>query len=191
MFPDITRDDVFRLETSRLWLRWPRAGDAAPLARIAGRREVAEMTARIPHPYPPGEADAFVMRAREQNCHGQGLTLAITLNGGDRAVIGTVMIAPPAEGAADDAPSLGYYVDPARWGRGYASEAAQAMVDLAFMVTPEEAIAATVRVENPASSRVLEKIGFAWHGAAITDQPARGRPLPVDRFRLTRAAWAA
>ncbi len=30
MFPDLTRDDVFRIETKRLWLRWPRIQDAVP-----------------------------------------------------------------------------------------------------------------------------------------------------------------
>ena len=60
MFPDLLRDDVFRLETRRLWLRWPRAGDAALIARFLGEREVAEMTAHAPHPYPPGAAAEFV-----------------------------------------------------------------------------------------------------------------------------------
>jgi hypothetical protein len=54
MFPDLLRDDVFRLETRRLWLRWPRAADTALIASLAGERDVAEMTANIPHPYPPG-----------------------------------------------------------------------------------------------------------------------------------------
>jgi hypothetical protein len=64
MFPDLLRDDVFRLETRRLWLRWPRAADAALIASLAGEREVAEMTAHIPHPYPPGAAAEFVLKAR-------------------------------------------------------------------------------------------------------------------------------
>ena len=38
MFPDLLRDDVFRLETRRLWLRWPRAGDVSLVARLAGER---------------------------------------------------------------------------------------------------------------------------------------------------------
>jgi hypothetical protein len=53
MFPDLTRDDVFRLETRSLWLRWPRIADAAAIARQAGEKAVAEMTANIPHTYPP------------------------------------------------------------------------------------------------------------------------------------------
>ena len=59
MFPDLTRDDVFRLETRRLWLRWPRHGDVQALVRLVGEKAVAEMTARIPHPYGPDHATAF------------------------------------------------------------------------------------------------------------------------------------
>ena len=70
MFPEITRDDVFRLETRRLWLRWPRARDAAAHAAIAARREVAEMTSQIPHPLPPGNTDQWVVDARRANAEG-------------------------------------------------------------------------------------------------------------------------
>ena len=41
MFPDLTRDDVFRLETRRLWLRWPREADVPSLVRLAGEKVVA------------------------------------------------------------------------------------------------------------------------------------------------------
>lgn len=58
MFPDYFRDDVFRLETQRLWLRWPTAADAPLIEKLAGEREIAEFTARIPHPYPRGRRKA-------------------------------------------------------------------------------------------------------------------------------------
>jgi hypothetical protein len=47
MFPDLTRDDVFRIETKRLWLRWPRVQDAAAMQRLAGDKDVAD----IPSPW--------------------------------------------------------------------------------------------------------------------------------------------
>jgi hypothetical protein len=60
MFPDLFRDDVFTLETPRLFLRWPKASDAPTVAELAGDRRVAEMTASIPHPYPPDLSTKFV-----------------------------------------------------------------------------------------------------------------------------------
>jgi RimJ/RimL family protein N-acetyltransferase len=52
------------LVTPRLRLRPLRAADAAQIALHAGDRKVAWMTTRIPHPYPPGAAEAVVERAR-------------------------------------------------------------------------------------------------------------------------------
>ncbi len=51
MFPDLFRDDVFRIETRRLWLRWPTARDAESILRLAGDPAVARMTAGIPLPF--------------------------------------------------------------------------------------------------------------------------------------------
>src|SRR5208337_3137110 len=88
MFPDLTCDDVFRLETKRLWLRWPRATDAAAIAEFAAKAEVAQMTAEIPHPYPPQEAGRFIFEARAENAAGGALHLALTHKAAARALIG-------------------------------------------------------------------------------------------------------
>ena len=95
MFPEITRDDVFRLETRRLWLRWPDAGDAVAITAIAGHRDVADLTAHVPHPYPKGEAARRIDRWRTKNTAGTGLTLAMTAHRQpDRTPIGIVGLAP-------------------------------------------------------------------------------------------------
>ncbi|MFZ4533604.1 MAG: GNAT family N-acetyltransferase [Alsobacter sp.] len=185
MFPELTRDDVFRLETARLWLRWPRAADAPAIGRIASSQEVAEMTARIPHPYPPGAAEAFVIDARTRNAGGQAIHLVAALNRGSRAVVGSVSV----QAGPGDVAVLGYMVDPAWWGRGVATEAVQSLLDAMFALATIGAVTANVRVINPASRRVLVKCGFAYEGAGLVDQPARGGPLPVEQFRLDRKAW--
>lgn len=185
MFPEITRDDVFRLETRRLWLRWPRARDAAAHAAIASRREVAEMTSQIPHPLPPGNTDQWVVDARRANAEGRAITLSAALSSGKREVIGSVSARFTPQGMVE----IGYAFDPTHWGRGYATEAVQALVDAVFMLTREPAIEATARVVNPASQRVLRKCGFAHEGPGLRDFPARGGLLPVEEFRLDRKVW--
>ena len=67
MFPELARDDVFRLETQRLWLRWPRESDVPALTALAGDWDVAQMTATMPHPYGDEDATRFIVRrARRQ-----------------------------------------------------------------------------------------------------------------------------
>jgi RimJ/RimL family protein N-acetyltransferase len=186
MFPDLTRDDVFRIETRRLWLRWPRQADAEAILRLAGEREVAEMTALIPHPYPPEGATAFVFESRKANALGQALRLAITPNRKPNQLIGIVGI---ERGREDGLPHLGYWLGTPHWGKGFAIEAARALVDAYFAYMDGRELVSATRVTNPASRRVLEACGFACTGAGLMAFPARGGNVPVDRFRLDRPAW--
>ena len=186
MFPDLTRDDVFRLETRRLWLRWPRLADVPAILRLAGEKAVAEMTARIPHPYSPQDAERFVFHARKGNADGSGLQLAITPKGRPGALIGMVGIGPSPEGGE---PHLGYWIGTPHWGEGHATEAARALIDAFFSYTQETEITSASRVINPGSRRVLEKCGFAYLGSGLMEFSARGGLFPVDHFRLDRRAW--
>ena len=187
MFPDLARDDVFRLETRRLWLRWPRVSDAAAVRRYSSRWEVASMTARIPHPYPDGEAERFIFMAREANALGRDLILAIQPIGGKREAIGMISL----ESRRQDRLTLGYALAPEAWGKGVATQASAAIVEAGFALTSSVEILASVRVENAASRRVLEKCGFEHLGSAPKGAPARGGMVNSDQFRLTRAAWAS
>jgi RimJ/RimL family protein N-acetyltransferase len=186
MFPDLTRDDVFRLETRRLWLRWPRLADVQAIVRLAGEKAVADMTARIPHPYPPEHAERFIFQARRSNADGEGLTLAITPKGKPNSLIGVVGISP---GPDTGKPSLGYWLGTPFWGHGYATEAARALIDAFFAYGGEDELTAAARVINPTSRRVLEKCGFAYQGSGLSELPARGGYYPADHFRLDRRAW--
>ena len=187
MFPDLTRDDVFRIETRRLWLRWPRHADGQAIVRLAGDRAVAEMTAAIPHPYPPDAATAFVFESRKGNALGRALQLAVTPKKQPNQLIGMIgILAPLGEEAA---PFLGYWIGKPHWGKGYATEGARALVGAWFAYTEADQLTASARPVNPASRRVLEKCGFAYAGSGEKTFPARGGVFPVARFVLDRRAW--
>ncbi len=187
MFPDLARDDVFRLETPRLWLRWPRATDAAAIHRYCSRWEVAQYTARIPHPYPEGSAERFIFSAREDNSSGRNLTLMMTTLRDKREPIGAISL--EARGA--ERLVLSYALAPEAWGKGYASEAVEAMVDAAFALTRAIEVGANVRVENPSSRRVLEKAGLQFVGTGPQGAPARGGLVDCDRLQIKRVEWLA
>jgi RimJ/RimL family protein N-acetyltransferase len=185
MFPDLARDDVFRIETARLWLRWPRIGDAAAMHKYGSQWEVARYTARIPHPYPPGSAERFIYAAREANASGRDLTLVMTPIKGKRDAIGSISL----ESRGKDRLALGYVLAPKDWGKGLATEAALAMIAAGFGLTPAVEILASVRVENEASRAVVEKCGFTLLSTGPQGAPARGGMVECHSFRLGRAAW--
>lgn len=187
MFPDLTSDDIFCLETKRLWLRWPRACDAAAIASFASLAEIAHMTAAIPHPYPPGEAERFIFKSRADNANGEALVLVISQKGGGRPTIGLVSATLSGAGEIE----LGFVLAPAVWGKGFASEAAKALIELVFSLTKADRILANARTINPASRRVLEKCGFTYVDTGLDILPARGGLHPCDRFQLERKTWTA
>lgn len=184
VFPWVTRDEVFRVETPRMWLRWPRQSDAAALQAIAGRAEVAMRTSTWAHPLPEGEAGRRIQAARTLNRDGRSLILAITLKGAPDTLIGTIGSGPPVEGAA----TIGYMLDPARQGRGLATEATQAFVRMLFTHTSVELIATAAQVTNVASRRVLEKNGFELIRTGAFETKVRG-VHEMDFLELARADW--
>ena len=186
MFPDLARDDVFRLETARLWLRWPRSSDDAAIHRFCSLWEVARFTARIPHPYPAGSAERFVYAARESNASGRDLTLVLAPKKGRREVMGSISL----ESRGADHLALGFALAPEFWNEGLATEAACVMVKAGFALTAAVEILASAAIDNPASRRVLEKCGFEFVSIGPRGAPARGELVESHNFRLSRKAWA-
>jgi RimJ/RimL family protein N-acetyltransferase len=183
MFPEITHDDIFRLETERLWLRWPRMSDAETIARLAGDPEVSSQTANIPHPYNLRDAEQFIRRARAENESGQGLVLALALKGPSDDVIGVI----GAHGSAFRGTAhLGYWLGRDYWGQGLMTEAARVFVDLVFGMTSLGEIVCDAPPGNLASRRVQEKLGFTSLGDMEIEAPARGGRVTVARTRLSR-----
>jgi RimJ/RimL family protein N-acetyltransferase len=174
-----TRIDCPVRVTERLVMRPPHREDIADLAMLANNRRVAEMLARMPHPYGETEAKAFIAASanRERGCV-YSLTLAET-----GAFIGGAGLNDTDRGL-----ELGYWIGEPHWGRGYATEAAHALVDLAFRATLIEALNVSCRVTNPGSRRVIHKCGFQYVGQGMMSSLVAGQ-VPVERYRLDRKTW--
>ncbi len=175
------RIDCAVLATERLVMRTPQAADIPALALLANNRAIAEMVARMPHPYGEAEARAFIAMATEAG-HA-GVIHALTLT--DGTLIGCAGLS-----ATDRGLELGYWVGEPYWNRGYATEAAHALVDLAFRATDVNVLHVACRVINPASRRVVHKCGFQYAGQGMIDSIVAGR-VPVERYRLDRKAWTS
>ena len=155
MFPEIARDEVFRLETRRLWLRWPHPADAAAIAALAADWRVARHTAHIPSPYTLADAENFVRAARERNARGATFETVATLKSGSRDLVGGFG-ALPARGGLE----IGYWLGRPYWGQGLAGEAVLALTEAMFLFTPASRIDARVLPAN-AASRALLRAGAA------------------------------
>jgi RimJ/RimL family protein N-acetyltransferase len=180
MFPDLLCDDVFRLETARLWLRWPRLADVSALCTLGGEHELAQMTASIPHPYTVQDASKWVFASRAGNSSGNAVVLALTLKERPVDAIGAIGL----HGGRAKGAMLGFWLGRPYHGRGLMSEAAGAVVDLAFKLGAVTEIHARTRVENAAGRRVLEKCGFSSQGRGPVDLPARGGVFVCERYIL-------
>lgn len=161
---------MLRLETPRLILRPPRLDDAAAIEAIAGRREVAEMTAAVPHPYPPGGAAEFIAGLALPAAAGDDYHVSIERRA-DGAVIGMAALYP---GPAAPSGQIGYYVAPECWGQGYATETAGRLLRYALDNLRLPRVTAHVFLGNVASLRVLAKLGFVQLREIERDLPMRG-----------------
>jgi len=170
------------LATKRLTLRAPRARDAKAIASLINDRRIAENTARIPHPYALADAHAFLAQVN-RNPGEPSFSVVLA----DGTIIGGCGIHMLSSGE----PELGYWIGVPYWGRGYATEAARAVLDHGFGALGYAQLTSRARVSNPASRRVLEKCGFQWSGVSLIRIHALKSSAPVDCFRLDRGLWAS
>ncbi|WP_420860093.1 GNAT family N-acetyltransferase [Marivivens marinus] len=84
---------------------------------------------------------------------------------------------------------IGYAIAPPHWGQGYATEAAQVLLDRAFATYSWDEVMGGVWLDNPASMRVLQKLGFENRPDTVGFCKARGETLLSRRFALTRARY--
>lgn len=169
--------DQPQLVTPRLRLRRLERADAAVIHLYASDLRVARMTTSIPHPNPPGSAEAFVARATAPDA---AETVWALDSGEDRenGLIGLISLKPAGEGVAD----IGYWVAPAFWNAGYASEAVEAVVREAGR-RRLAALTAQVFQDNVASARVLTRAGFDYVGAGEAHSVARAGMAPTFLYR--------
>jgi ribosomal-protein-alanine N-acetyltransferase len=146
------------LQTERLLLRAYVLGDAPELARLAGAREVAATTLRIPHPYSVAQAEAFIAQSQSGADEDVGFAIVLRENS---ALLGGIGLRLTKEHHRAE---LGYWIGVPYWGNGYATEAARAVLQYGFEVLKLHRIRASHVTNNVASGRVLRKIGMKHEG---------------------------
>jgi RimJ/RimL family protein N-acetyltransferase len=170
--------------TKRLTLRpgWP---EDAPVLRAAiAHHPVAERVCRLPWPYSLADAEAFLARPRSP---AECALLILAHEGKHPRIVGGIGI-----DGREDGHHLGYWLTPAAWGQGYATEAGRAVVDMARHALGLQRLIAGHFLDNPASGRVLAKLGFLPSGEVSQHWcKARGHSVPYVRYALALRGGSA
>lgn len=150
------------IETKRLRLRPFELSDAKDVQRLAGDRAIADTTLNIPHPYEDGMAEEWISTHQPKFESGELLNFAIVSRTSDK-LIGAIglRIVPRFERA-----ELGYWIGKPYWKNGYCTEAGRAVLQYGFSVLKLNRIHASHLKRNPASGRVMQKLGMVHEGCA-------------------------
>jgi RimJ/RimL family protein N-acetyltransferase len=133
--------------------------------------------------FPPDAADLAAWFASHEDEWLDGTAYRFAILRGER-MIGLTDI----DEIADREGDLGYWLEQSAWGKGYAFEAASALVRFAFDTLNLAALNSGHAADNPNSGRVLVKLGFAQTGEGTTHSRSRGETIRQIRYRLVRGS---
>jgi len=149
------------LETARLLLRPFVLTDAPDVQRLAGAPEVADTTLSLPHPYEVRDAEQWIGSQPARFESGSNIAYAITRRMDD-VLLGAISLMEIS--ARPRRAELGYWLGVPFWSQGYMTEAAAALIDYGFKQLGLHKITAAHFTRNPASGRVMQKIGMRQEG---------------------------
>jgi RimJ/RimL family protein N-acetyltransferase len=149
------------VRTARLVLGAFQPSDAEQLQRLAGDREIADTTLLIPHPYELDHALAWIGNQRKESVRGRAINFAVRL-AENLQLIGCAGLRDIDREHRQA--ELGFWIGREYWGRGFASEAAAAVVQYGFDTLGLNRICAHHMARNPAAGKVLQRIGMAREG---------------------------
>lgn len=173
------------LRTERLLLRPLEPADAPRVRELAGDRAVADTTGTIPHPYPDGAAEEWVSTREEGWRSGRFVVWALVPDG-EAELVGVVSLALDLANARAE---LGYWIGAPYWGRGYATEASRAAITFGFRVVGLNRVEATYLTRNPASGRVMEKLGMRLEGVFRQQFRKWGIYEDIAQRAVLRSEW--
>jgi [ribosomal protein S5]-alanine N-acetyltransferase len=155
--------------------------DIAELLPLIGTREVAATTLRIVHPYTEQDARAFFALTEEPD----KLWLAMTLRSDGRQIGGIGLRIDQQHQHAE----LGYWLGVEHWGKGYATEAGREMLRYGFEDLGMHRIFATHFKHNPASGRILKKLGMRYEGCQREHLRKWDQFVDSEMYGLLRQEW--
>jgi len=161
--------------------------DAPAIQHLAGAREVAATTLTIPHPYTLAAAEQWIKGSQATGLEGTGFVLGVVLRE-TWDLIGVVGLGiQAAHGRAE----IGYWIGLPYWNKGYCTEAAEAMLEQAFTTLGLNRVYAFHFRDNPASGRVMQKMGMVREGCLRQHDCKWGEYKDVETYGILAAEWRA
>jgi len=172
------------LYTQRLVLRPFSLADVPTIVTLAGDWDIAFNTLSVPHPYTEEHAVQWIRQQAVQWEQKQAINFAIAHS--DNTVVGSIGLGlVPSFNLAE----LGYWVGKPYWGKGYATEAARALVNFGFEKLSLHRIQATHFGNNPASGRVMQKVGLLYEGCRRQHTLKWGEYRDIKLYGMVREDW--
>jgi [ribosomal protein S5]-alanine N-acetyltransferase len=174
------------LSTERLTLRPFVLEDAWDVERLAGMREIADTTLNIPHPYPVGAASRWIESHEPAWAAGTGATFAIieTITTKLSGVVSLMQIHRDHRRA-----ELGYWIAVDHWNKGFATESSAAILDFGFNTLGLHRIESRHFVRNPASGKVMQKLGMQQEGIERDAARKWDRYESLVRYSILESEW--
>ncbi|HEY0412261.1 MAG TPA: GNAT family N-acetyltransferase [Allosphingosinicella sp.] len=167
--------------TERLLLRPGWSEDAPALHAAIADEAIVRNLATAPWPYRLRDAEAYLATQRTPD---NPVMLVFLRSEGEPRLVGTIGFARRPSGEVE----LGYWIARPFWNRGYATEAGRAVIGMARDSFRLPRLAAGHFTDNPASGRVLEKLGFQPTGAVLPRySAAREAMAPCRTYELELA----
>lgn len=173
------------LETERLILRPFKLSDADTVEKLAGDKQIASTTLNIPHPYPKGGAKEWITTHESKYNKGKRVVYAITLKKSGK-LVGCISLAINVD---HNQAELGYWVGVQYWNKGYCSEAGMALLEYGFETMKLNRIHACYLSRNPASGRVMDKLGMRHEGTRRQHVRKWGVYEDLELKGMLRSDW--
>ncbi len=153
-------EDKLPQSTDRLKLRRFNPSDSANVRVLFDDREIASNTRTLSFPFTQKDAEEWLAKHQHGWETGEGFVFAIEQRS-DNALAGAIGLHVNQD---DHQAELGYTLGRQFWGQGYCTEAAKSIVEYGFEEIGLHKITSHHLARNPASGRVLQKIGMTHEG---------------------------
>lgn len=173
------------LQTQRLILRPFTLQDVPVVTKLAGEKEIAAKTLFIPHPYEEKDAQEWISTNVNIFQANKAVVFAIVINA-NKQLCGAIGLGIDRE---NEQAEMGYWIGKPYWSQGYCTEAARAILQYGFTALKLHRICADHFKSNPASGRVMKKIGMIYEGCRRHHVKKWGKFEDLEQYGILDTDW--